>query len=139
MAERPITEEVILSIKANYQSAIEGIAKYNQKIDELKAKQKQLKEDVKAGTITEHEYQKAMAASKEEMKVYKEGARILGKEIQNNVRYEKEQQTSLVALRSQLSNLTRSFDLLTRAEREGAKGKELQRHINEITKEINSR
>ena len=86
MAERPITEEVILSIKANYQSAIEGIAKYNQKIDELKAKQKQLKEDVKEGTITEHEYQKAMAASKEEMKVYKEGARILGKEIQNNVR-----------------------------------------------------
>ena len=136
MAERPITEEVILSIKANYQSAIEGIAKYNQKIDELKAKQKQLKEDVKAGTITEHEYQKAMAASKEEMKVYKEGARVLGKEIQNNVRYEKEQQTSLVALRSQLSNLTRSYDLLTKAERQGAKGKELQRHINEITKEI---
>ena len=136
MAERQITQEVILSIRANYQSAIEGIAKYNQKIDELKAQQRQLKEDLKDGVIAEHEFQKAMAATKEEMKVYKEGARILGKEIQNNIRYEKEQETSLVALRSKLSNLTREFDLLTKTERQGARGKELQKHINDITNEI---
>lgn len=134
--ERQITEELILSIKANYASAIEGIAKYNQKIDELKAKQKQLKEDLREGTIAEHEYQKAMAATKEEMKVYKEGARILGKEIQNNVRHEKEQKDSLVALRSQLSNLTRQYDLLSKAERQSAAGKELQKKINDITTEI---
>jgi FtsZ-binding cell division protein ZapB len=136
MAEREITEELILSIRANYAQAIEGIAKYNQKIDELKEKQRQLKADLRDGAIAEHEYQKAMAASKEEMKVYKEGARILGKEIQNNVRHEKEQKDSLVALRSQLSNLTRQYDLLSKAEREGAAGKELQKKINAITTEI---
>lgn len=136
MAERQITDELILGIKVNYDDAIKGIAKYNQKIDELKAKQRQLEADFREGTIAETEFHKAMAATKEEMKVYKEGARVLGKEIQNNIRYEKEQKDSLVALRSQLSNLTRQYDLLTKAEREGAKGRDLQQKINAITTEI---
>lgn len=136
MAERQINDELILGIKVNYEKAIQGIANYNQKIDELKAKQAQLKEDFRAGTISVDEYQKALAAIKEETKVYKDGVRVLSKEIQNNVRAEKEQKDSLVALRSQLSNLTRQYDLLTKAERNSAKGKELQKKINDITTEI---
>lgn len=137
MAERGVNyEEVILSIKVDYEKAIQGIANYNEKIDVLRTRQKQLAEDLKEGTISEGEYRKAMAATREEMKVYKEGARVLSKEIQNNIRQEKEQKDSLVALRSQLSNLTRSYDLLTKAERNSAKGKELQKKINEITTEI---
>lgn len=136
MAERQVNDELILGIKVNYEKAIQGIANYNQKIDELKLRQRQLKDDFRESAISEGEFQKAMAATKEEMKVYKDAARVLSKEIQNNIRAEKEQQTSLVALRSQLSNLTRAYDLLTKTEREGAKGKELQKKINGITEEI---
>ena len=136
MAEREVSEQMILDIKVNYKAAIESIAKYNTAIDELKAKQAALREDRKNGDISEREYQKAMAATTQEMKVYKEGVRVLSKEIQNNIRTEKEQGDSLVALRSQLSNLTRSYDLLTKAERESAKGKDLQKKINGITEEI---
>lgn len=136
MAERPISEQMIFDIKVNYEKAIQGIANYNTKIDELKVKQRALKDAIMEGAISEQEYQKAMAATKEEMKVYKDGVRVLSKEIQNNIKQEKEQKDSLVALRAQLSNLTRSYDLLTKAEREGAKGKELQKKINAITEEI---
>lgn len=131
-------EEIILSIKANYDEAIRGIASYNTKLDELAAHQRALKEAVKENTITEEEYQRAMAESKEQAKVYKEQVRVLSKEIQNNVREERMRGDSLVALRSKLSNLTREYDELSKAERNSAKGKELQKHIKEITAELKS-
>lgn len=43
---------------------------------------------------------------------------------------------SLVSLRAELSNVTKAFDNLSRAEREGAKGKEMLDHINALTDEI---
>ena len=129
-------EEIILSIRANYDEAIRGIATYNQKIDELKAQQRALNEAVREGQITEEEYQKSLAVSKEQSKVYKEQVRVLSKEIQNNVREEKMRGDSLVALRSRLSNVTRAYDELTAAERKGAKGKELQQHIKDITQQL---
>lgn len=129
-------EEIILSIRANYDEAIKGIASYNSKLDELQARQRALKEAVNEAKITEEEYQRAMATSKEEAKVYKEQVRILSKEIQNNVREERMRGDSLVALRSKLSNVTRAYDELSKAERNGAKGQELKKHIKEITDEL---
>lgn len=131
-------EEIILSIRANYDEAIKGIASYNTKLDELQARQRALKEAVNDSKITEEEYQRAMAASKEQAKVYKEQVRILSKEIQNNVREERMRGDSLVALRSKLSNVTRAYDELSKAERNGAKGQELKKHIKEITDELKS-
>lgn len=43
---------------------------------------------------------------------------------------------SLVALRAELSNLTKEFDNLSRTERDGAKGKEMLNHITALTHEI---
>ena len=41
-----------------------------------------------------------------------------------------------MALRAELSNATAAYDALSREEREGTKGKELQNHINAITEEL---
>lgn len=129
-------EQIILDIKVKYADAIQGIANYKTKIDELKAAQDGLKEMRRQNIITENEYQKAMATSTEQMKVYKENTRLLSKEIQNNIKEEKHQEGSLVALRAKLSNLTRQYDELSAAERKSAKGKELQNHIKQITAEL---
>lgn len=130
-------EEIILHIRTNYEQAINGIANYNTKIDELKAHQIGLKEELDSEKITLQEYQRAMAATKEQTKVYKEQVRVLSKEIQNNVREEKAQGDSLVALRSRLSNVTRQYDMLTKAERENANiGGKLKAEINSITDEL---
>ena len=62
--------------------------------------------------------------------------RTLRKEIQNNVRTENEQEGSLKQLRAQLSNATKAYDEMSKAEREGAKGQALAKHINEITEKL---
>lgn len=129
-------EQKIIDIKVNYKDAINGIAQFTAKIDELKASQKDLAKQLRDGDISAEEYRKQMAATDSVITQYKDNIRTLKKEIQNNLRQEQEQEGSLKSLRAQLSNATKAYDELSRAEREGAKGKELKNHINEITEEL---
>ena len=129
-------EESILSITVKYADAIKGIAEYNKKIDELRVGQMTLNAQLRAGSITQEEYGQQSAATAAVIDQYKEQVRVLRKEVQNNIRQEQEQEGSLKSLRAQLSNLTKEFDGLSRAEREGAKGKDLMNHINQVTTEL---
>lgn len=129
-------EQKILQITVKYDDAVKGIVKYRQGIEDLEAAEKKLKQDFKDGKVTSTEYARQMVANKEAVKQYKDNIRVLSKEIQNNLKREKEQEGSLKSLRAQLSNATKAYDEMSRAERQGAKGKELQKHINEITTEL---
>lgn len=129
-------EQKILQITVKYDDAVKGIVKYRQGIEDLEAAEKKLKQDFKDGKVTSTEYARQMVANKEAVKQYKDNIRVLSKEIQNNLKREKEQEGSLKSLRAQLSNATKAYDEMSRAERQGAKGKELQKHINEITAEL---
>lgn len=129
-------EERILSIKVDYAEAIKAIADYRAKLDELKESEKELKEQLKAGTISQQQYNEEVAASKIKAQQYTEAVRVLNKEVNNSIKSDKGKETSLRGLRAQLSNLTAEYDNLSREERESAKGKELQEHINAITKEL---
>lgn len=129
-------EEKILDIKVRYEDAIRGIAKYQGAIDAAQQKQKELKSQLKENKITQAEYNAEMAASKQVISENKDAVRILEKEIQNNIKAEKEQKDSLVALRASLSNLTRQYDEMSEAERKNATGEDLKIHINAITDKI---
>lgn len=129
-------QQQILDIKVKYEDAIYGIIRYKEKIDALKAAIKDLKKQEEDKTITTNELKVQTEAINATIKEYQYNVRALQKEIQNNVRQQKEQDGSLKQLRAELSNATKAFDELSRAEREGAKGKELQKHINEIAKEL---
>jgi hypothetical protein len=129
-------EEKILSIKVKYEDAIYGILRYKEKIEELSKAQEMLKSDFKDGKITYDEYATTMTAIGEQTKDYKGTVRELSKEMQNNIKTEKEQAGSLRSLRAELSNATKAYDSLSEAERKGAKGQELKKHINEITEKL---
>ena len=129
-------EERILSIKVKYQDAVDGIMKYGAKVQELKKYQEDLKKKFDEGTIGLREYQAAMIDSNARIKEAKDAIRILEKEYRNNLKTQKENEGSLKSLRAELSNATKQYDELSRAEREGAKGKELQEHINAVTLEL---
>lgn len=131
-----IEEEKILSIKVKYEDAIYGILRYKEKIEELSKVQERLKSDFKDGKITYDEYATTMTAIGEQTKDYKGTVRELSKEMQNNIKTEKEQAGSLRSLRAELSNATKAYDSLSEAERKGAKGQELKKHINEITEKL---
>lgn len=129
-------EERILSIKVKYQDAVDGIMKYGAKVQELKKYQEDLKKKFDEGIIGLHEYQAAMIDSNARIKEAKDSIRVLEKEYRNNLKAQKENEGSLKSLRAELSNATKQYDELSRAEREGAKGKELQEHINAVTLEL---
>ena len=129
-------KQKILDIKVKYEDAIYGIIRYKEKIDQLKASIKDLQQQEKDKTITTNEMKVQTEAINATIKEYQYNVRALQKEIQNNVRTENEQEGSLKQLRAQLSNATKKYDEMAKAEREGAKGQALAQHINEITNKL---
>lgn len=129
-------KQQILDIKVKYEDAIYGIIRYKEKIDQLKASIKDLQQQEKDKTITTNEMKVQTEAINATIKEYQYNVRALQKEIQNNVRTENEQEGSLKQLRAQLSNSTKKYDEMAKAEREGAKGQALAQHINEITDKL---
>lgn len=129
-------KQQILDIKVKYEDAIYGIIRYKEKIDQLKQSIKDLQQQEKDKTITTNEMKLQTEAINATIKEYQYNVRALQKEIQNNVRTENEQEGSLKQLRAQLSNATKKYDEMAKAEREGAKGQALQKHINDITEEL---
>lgn len=129
-------EEQILGIKVRYEDAIYGIMQYKEKLADLSAAQKQLKKDFEDGKVGGEEFKTTIAAMDEQSKAHKATIRELSKEVQNNIKVERDQEGSLKSLRAQLSNATRDYDAMSKAERNSAKGQELKKHINEITNEL---
>lgn len=129
-------EEQILGIKVRYEDAIYGIMQYKEKLADLSAAQKQLKKDFEDGKVGGEEFKTTIAAMDEQAKAHKATIRELSKEVQNNIKVERDQEGSLKSLRAQLSNATRDYDAMSKAERNSAKGQELKKHINEITNEL---
>ena len=118
--------------------AVSAISEYNRLIDEQKAKQMQLAKAYQEGKISQADYYKAMAQSKEVTKTYSRQVQELSKEIQNNIKMDTEKQGSLRALRAELSNVTKQYDELSEEERRAAKGLELQSKIKAITADLKS-
>ena len=129
-------KQQILDIKVKYEDAIYGIIRYKEKIDQLKQSIKDLQQQEKDKTITTNEMKVQTEAINATIKEYQYNVRTLRKEIQNNVRTENEQEGSLKQLRAQLSNATKAYDEMSRAEREGAKGQEMQEHIQDLIEEL---
>lgn len=129
-------EQQILNIKVNYEDAIYGIIRYKEKLEELKKAQEDLKQKYEDGKVTYDEYATSMVSIEEQIKSHKTTIRELSKEVQNNIKVEKEQEGSLKSLRAELGNATKKYDAMSKAEREGAKGQELKKHINDIADEL---
>lgn len=129
-------KQQILDIKVKYEDAIYGIIRYKEKIDQLKQSIKDLKQQEKDKTITTNEMKVQTEAINATIKEYQYNVRALQKEIQNNVRTENEQEGSLKQLRAHLSNATKAYDEMSRAERESSKGQEMQEHIQDLIEEL---
>lgn len=129
-------EEKILDIRVNYDDAIRKIAEYRTQLDVLRKVEQTLKEDVKEGRISREKANLQLSEAKIATREYTESIRVLEKEILNTRKAEKEQEGSLKSLRSELSNLTSAYDSLSRAEREGAKGKDMAEKIRTVSEEL---
>lgn len=132
--------EKILEIRVDVDDAIKGITNLNKEIDAQRQYQKRLQEQIKelskdyaanAGEI--EQLQQEMVKSKELTKDYSSQVQVLSRNVQNQLKVDRENIGSLKQLRAQLSNLTAAYDALSEEERNAAKGREMKDKINEIT------
>lgn len=126
----------VFKISVDSAQAVQAIADYSRKIEELKEEEKALREEIKKSGTQTDEQAKTLVRITEQRKAYSRALQESSKELQNNMRDAQAQEGSLRALRAQLSYVTKQYDELSRAERNSAKGKELQDKINEITDEL---
>lgn len=136
MATSQDTKVKILDIQVKYQEAVDAMAKYRAAIEEARSNLKSLKKDLKDGKITQEEYNRQSEASRVFMKQQGDAVNTLSRQVQNQIKVQKENEGSLKQLRAELSNATAAYDAMSREERDSAKGQDLKNHIVQITNEL---
>lgn len=136
MASMNDVQTKILEIEIRYETAIQQLGKYRDEIDKTRKTMADLKEMHQKGQIGTEDFQQSMAACEQQIKTNQQSITALTRQIQSQMRTEKEQEGSLNQLRAQLSKATAQYDAMSRAERESAAGQELKKKINDITGEL---
>jgi hypothetical protein len=131
-----MTRDTILSIKVDSAEAVRSIAEYSRKVEQLRKVEAELTKTIKEEGDKSGELRKQLVAFGEERKAYTRIIQEQSKEVQNNIKQSQDEVGSLKSLRAQLSNLTKQYDELGRARREGAEGEALQKQINAVTTEL---
>lgn len=126
----------ILDIQVRYKDAVDQLAVYRKAVVDTQTQQKELKKQLDAGTISQEEYARQYEVSRLFIQQQNTAISTLTRQVQNQMKVEKAAIGSLVQYRAELSNLTAEYDDLGQAEREGAKGQELQEKINDVTKKL---
>lgn len=129
-------KETVLSIRVDSAQAIQQLADYSALIEQCRKREQELKQSIKEGNDTTGEQAKKLLAVVEARKQYSRQTQIASKEVQNNITQSKAEEGSLKSLRAELSNLTKKYDEMGRARRDSQEGKDLQKQINDITKEL---
>ena len=132
------TRVKIVDIQVNITSAAQALAQYGQAIDAAKEKQKQLKQELKDGKISQEQYQAAMAYSRTEVKANENAARDLTNQVQRQITMVKAQEGSIKQLKAELAQATTQYQNMSRAERESSSGTQLKAHIASLKTEIAS-
>lgn len=130
------TTKRIIEVEVDQTKAIAQLVEYGNKIKEITAEEKTWQDQLKKGQITQEEYDKKMAASNEVKKEYRRIVAETSKEIQNSLKQDKDKADSLKSLRAELSNATKRYDEMSKAERDSAQGMELLKHIKDVTAQI---
>ena len=124
------TTEKIISVKFDSQQAVKGLMQLNQQIEQNNTDLKEMASAGQKGT-------KAYAQLEQETKALKNQKRDLSQMVQNEVKQQTTLDGSLRQLRAELSNLTKQYDALSKAERENVNvGGRLKNQINQVTNEI---
>lgn len=119
----------IINIRFNYKELVQGWVKANEAIEDNKKILADLKKEYETGQISLSDYKKAQLELKSTTKALTDERRQYEKEIQNNIKVEKELDGSLNQLRANLNSLIAQYGRLSAAERESASGKALADHI----------
>lgn len=130
------TRVKIIDIQVRYEQAIAGIAKYRAAIADAIAFQKELKQQLKDGSLSQEEYDRNLSASQVYIKQQGDALRVLSNQVSNQIKAQQQMEGSVKSLKAQLASAKESYESLDKAERESAKGQELATKIKGLTEQI---
>ena len=126
----------ILDIQVRYRDALDKIARYRKEVADAMARQKDLKKELDAGSITQEEYARQVETTRIFITQQNTAINILTRQINNQEKAQQENLGSLVQWRAELSNLTAEYDRLSEADRTGEVGQNLKNQINDLTTKL---
>lgn len=129
-------ERVLIDIEVQADDANRVISQAQQALIGLKEQQRALDKAYKDGALTRQEYVKAMGDIRTQQVQWRQELTAGNKALQQAVKEQRSAEGSLEQLRAKLAAATKSYDQLSRAEREGGAGKELLNHIKELNGEL---
>lgn len=132
-----MAETVIIDIKVSNAEAVKEIEQSTAAINDLKEQEKELREERIKGNVTREEYYKKLTVVREETERHKQNLTTYRKALKDNIKTEREEADSLNRMRQTLRQTLGEYDKLSKAEREGAKGQEMLKHIQDLTNELN--
>ena len=141
-----------INIRVEYKDLIKGMSEsakridtLNDRISELKSGLKGLRAERKAGTIDEEAYNERvaqttqeLAANRAEVKALQSAMRTYSREIQGNIKEEKNLEGAVNGLRASIRNLTAEYNALSAADRAGAIGNGLAERISKIQTQVSA-
>ena len=141
-----------INIRVEYKDLIKGMSEsakridtLNDRISELKSGLKGLRAERKAGTIDEEAYNERvaqttqeLAANRAEVKALQSAMRTYSREIQDNIKEEKNLEGAVNGLRASIRNLTAEYNALSAADRAGAIGNGLAERISKIQTQVSA-
>jgi predicted nucleic acid-binding Zn-ribbon protein len=142
----------IINIRVKYSDLIKGMSEsakridtLNDRISELKSGLKGLKAARKAGTIDEGAYNEQVAqttqelvANREEVKALQSAMRLFSREIQDNIKEDKNLEGSVNGLRKSIRDLTAQYNALSAADREGSVGNGIAERISKMQAQVSA-
>lgn len=123
-------QQIVIDIEVKADAALAELQALQAQEAKLKQERENLGEITDANRATYNAYTEAIKANRKEQQEQ-------SKVIQNTIKKFKSASDSLTAMKARLSNVTKEFNDLSKAEREGAKGKELLDEINALTDSLN--
>lgn len=141
-----------INIRVEYKDLIKGMSEsakridtLNDRISELKSGLKGLRAERKDGTIDEEAYNERvaqttqeLAANRAEVKALQSAMRTYSREIQDNIKEEKNLEGAVNGLRASIRNLTAEYNALSAADRAGAIGNGLAERISKIQTQVSA-
>ena len=122
-------KKVLIDVDIKATAALKELAELRIKADELRKAQKELDTTTEEGR-TQYE------ALGQQIKAINAAANERQKTIQSEIKKQNEQKGSLNQLKSELSTMTAQYGKLSEAERNSARGRELQKSISETSTKL---
>ena len=129
-------ETIIIDVQVNADEVAKNLSKTTAEIARLKAEQKSLAKEIKAGADVNGDLSASYAANAQRLRELTATEKTYTSQLNSTTEVQRKYQDSIYGLSAQLTDLKNIYRGLSKEDREGAAGIELKEKIQDLDKEI---